>query len=98
MGKELAETNESLKPLGNALILYEISSEGEDGSKSVTKYTIELTGDGKGKVYQGEPSGDQKQAQKQDKKPTKVTVSIADEDFVRLVNGDLDGTKVGELN
>nr|CAD2166009.1 unnamed protein product [Meloidogyne enterolobii] len=93
MGKELAETNESLKPLGNALILYEISSEGEDGSKSITKYTIELTGDGKGKVYQREPSGDQKQAERQDKKPTKVTVSIADEDFVRLVNGDLDGTK-----
>jgi len=39
MGKELAETNESLKPLGNALILYEIGSEGEDGIKSITKYS-----------------------------------------------------------
>uniref|UniRef100_A0A914KWE2 MaoC-like domain-containing protein n=1 Tax=Meloidogyne incognita TaxID=6306 RepID=A0A914KWE2_MELIC len=40
MGKELAETNESLKPLGNALILYEIGSEGEDGIKSITKYIL----------------------------------------------------------
>lgn len=90
MAKELAETNESLKPLGNALILYEISNDGQDGKKSVTKYTIELTGDGRGKVYEGEKSIDHKA----DQNPTRVTVSIADEDFVKLVNGDLDGTKV----
>ena len=41
MANELMEPNDALKALGNAFILYEISSnsDGQDGKKIVTKYS-----------------------------------------------------------
>lgn len=77
IGKELPNQSGVVEKV-KAIYLYDLTKSG----KSVAKVTLDLK-NGKGSVYDGEPKGE---------KPT-VTVTIDDEDFVKLTTGELDGTK-----
>ncbi|KAL3072040.1 hypothetical protein niasHT_033942 [Heterodera trifolii] len=79
IGAELQKNSGQLKSVEDALILYEITSNGQ----VVGKYTVELKA-GQGRVYEGEPRDGQKAA---------ATVRVDDDDFAKLVGGQLDGTR-----
>uniref|UniRef100_A0A915DSW3 Hydroxysteroid 17-beta dehydrogenase 4 n=1 Tax=Ditylenchus dipsaci TaxID=166011 RepID=A0A915DSW3_9BILA len=79
---ELPNNRELISKL-NAIVLYDITKD----SKHAAYYTLDFK-NGKGAVYEGEP--------KNSEKPS-TTVTVDDDDFVKLASGKLDGIKSIEL-
>uniref|UniRef100_A0A183BZU8 MaoC-like domain-containing protein n=1 Tax=Globodera pallida TaxID=36090 RepID=A0A183BZU8_GLOPA len=80
IGAELQKNSDKLRNIEDAVILYEITT----GGQVAGKYTVELKA-GEGHVYEGMPRVGQNAV---------ATVRVDDADFVKLIGGQLDATRM----